>query len=112
MARQTHRKAHVEETNEPSALLTTALASLASSAMVLDASLRVIAATREAERMLGGPLEGAHVVKVLGEQAATPVGEALSAGRAISTLITRPRSGPEERLLRVRAIPLVMNGTR
>jgi DNA-binding NtrC family response regulator len=80
--------------------------------MVLDASLRVIAATREAERMLGGPLEGAHVVKVLGEQAATPVGEALSAGRAISTLITRPRSGPEERLLRVRAIPLVVNGTR
>jgi DNA-binding NtrC family response regulator len=102
----------VEESNEPNALMTYALATLASSAIVLDGSLRVIAATREAERMLGGPLEGAHVVKVLGEQAATPVGEALSAGRAVSTLVTRPRSGPEDRLLRVRAVPLVANGTR
>jgi len=102
----------VEETNESSALLTSALASLASSAIVLDASLRVIAATREAERMLGGPLEGAHVVKVLGEQAATPVGEALTAGRAISTLVTRPHSGPEDRLLRVRAMPLSASAAR
>jgi hypothetical protein len=36
----------VEDTNEPSALLTSALATLASSAIVLDGSLRVIAATR------------------------------------------------------------------
>jgi len=105
-------KERVEETNEPSALLVSALATLASSAIVLDSSLRVIAATREAERMLGGPLEGAHVVKVLGEQAATPIGEALSSGRAISTLVTRPRSGPDDRLLRVRAIPLVVTGSR
>ncbi|HEX4515191.1 MAG TPA: sigma 54-interacting transcriptional regulator, partial [Polyangiaceae bacterium] len=102
----------MEATNEPSALMTSALAILASSAIVLDASLRVIAATREAERVLGGPLEGAHVVKVLGEQAATPIGEALSAGHGISTLVTRPRSGPDDRLLRVRAVPLVVNGGR
>ena len=102
----------MEDTNEPSALLTSALASLASSAIVLDASLRVVTATREAERVLGGPLEGAHVVKVLGEQAATPLGEALSAGRAISTLVMRPRNGQEERLMRVRATPLTSNATR
>ena len=79
---------------------------------MLDSSLRVIAATREAERLLGGPLEGAHVVKVLGEQTAAPIGEALAAGRAITTLVTRPRSGPDDRLLRIRAVPLGVNGAR
>ena len=97
----------MEVTNESPALLTSALATLASCAIVLDSSLRVIAATREAERMLGGPLEGAHVVKIFGEQTAAPIGEALAAGRAVTTLVTRPRSGPEDRLLRVRAVPLV-----
>jgi DNA-binding NtrC family response regulator len=102
----------VEATNEPSALLTSALASLASSAIVLDASLRVVATTRDAERMFGGPLEGAHVVKVLGEQTATPLGEALSNGRAVATLVTRPRGPEDERLVRVRATPLASNGAQ
>ncbi len=91
---------------DPVALLTNALASLASAAVVLDPTLRVVAATSAADRMLGGPLVGVHVVKVLGESTATPLGEALSNGRAVATLVPRPVNG-SERLIRVRATPLM-----
>jgi DNA-binding NtrC family response regulator len=116
MACTAHQPALVHErvvSNEPepesaelrAALLTQALATAAGAAVVLDASLRVVGATAAAQRILGAPLASAHVVKVLGEQSAHPLAEALANGRA--AVATLPRATRDEgKLLRIRATPL------
>jgi transcriptional regulator of acetoin/glycerol metabolism len=86
-------------------LLTQALGTLASAAVVLDSSLRVVSATSAARRILGDPLGSAHVVKVLGELVAGPLAEALARGRA--AVATLPRAARNDgATLRVRATPL------
>ena len=86
-------------------LLTQALAVVANASVVLDASLRVVAATPSAQRILGAPLASAHVVKILGEQAAHPLAEALAQGRAAVATLSRA-TRDENKILRVRATPL------
>ncbi|MCC6998906.1 MAG: sigma 54-interacting transcriptional regulator [Deltaproteobacteria bacterium] len=76
--------------------------------MVLDAELRVVAATSAAEALLGGALPlGVSAPKLLcGEAVERPMAEALAAGRAVTTTIPRPLAGGGDRVVRVRTVPL------
>ena len=89
-------------------LIKVALGALAGPAIVLDAELRVVAATAAAETLLGGALPlGVSAPKLLcGEAVERPMAEALAAGRAVTTTIPRPRAGGGERVVRVRTVPL------
>jgi len=92
---------------EAGQLLAASLESLGGAALVLDASLRVVATTPAAERLLGVHVTvGAHGVRILcGDESERPLAEALAAGRPASGLLRRPR-GSAERLVRVRTRPL------
>ena len=94
-------------------LLKAALGALAGPAIVLDAELRVVAATAAAEALLGGALPlGVSAPRLLcGEAVERPMAEALAAGRAVTTTIPRPRAGGGERVVRVRTVPLPGTGT-
>ena len=110
-----HSQVLASETVPPPAtserLLTQALGTLAGAAVVVDASLRIVAATPAAQRILGGPLASAHVVKALGDLAARPLAEALAHGRAAIATLPRP-TRDDQHLLRVRATPLHDHTTR
>ncbi len=101
----------VAAATSPDVLLTHALANVAGAALVLDANLRIVAATPMAVRILGSPLQATHVVKALGEVAARPLAEALAHGRAAMTTLARA-TRDEHRALRVRATPLHEHTTR
>jgi DNA-binding NtrC family response regulator len=90
------------------ALLLRALDTLGGGALVLDAGLRVVAATPSAEVVLGAPARvGIHAVKLLcGGEVERPLAEALAAGRAVITTVPRLGEGDPSRLVRVRARPL------
>jgi two-component system response regulator AtoC len=77
---------------------------------MLDASLRIVGATRAADALLGDPPRGALAAKVLcGTSVERPLAEALAAGRAVHAIIPHPRG---EGRLRVRGIPLDRDGAR
>lgn len=90
------------------ALLLRAVDALGGGALVLDASLRVVAATPSAELVLGAPVRlGIHAVKLLcGDAVERPLAEALAAGRPVVATVPRLGEGAPERLVRVRARPL------
>ncbi|MBX3272655.1 MAG: sigma 54-interacting transcriptional regulator [Sandaracinaceae bacterium] len=84
-----------------------ALRELVGAALVLDAELRVVAATPDAHALLGveAPL-GVSAPKLLcGHGQERPVAEALAAGRAVTADVLRPTTTGENRLVRVRALP-------
>jgi transcriptional regulator with PAS, ATPase and Fis domain len=83
-----------------------ALDELAGGAIVLDAELRVVAATARAEALVGDLSHGVSLPKLLcGDAVERPIAEALAAGRAVTGFVSRP-SKQGERTLRVAAVPL------
>jgi transcriptional regulator with PAS, ATPase and Fis domain len=83
-------------------------------ALVLDADLRVAAATPGAEALLGGDVPlGVSAPKLLcGHAVQRPMAEALAAGRPVSATIPRPRPGGGERSVGVRTVPLMRGAER
>jgi transcriptional regulator with PAS, ATPase and Fis domain len=90
-------------------LFSLAIEDAAGPALLLDAELRVVHITPAAERLLGEPVAlGVLAPKALcGAAVDRPIAEALATGRAVTGLVHRPMSGGGERVLRVRATPLV-----
>ncbi|HEY0714144.1 MAG TPA: sigma 54-interacting transcriptional regulator [Polyangia bacterium] len=91
-----------------------ALEELGGPALLLDRDLRILGATPAAEAILDVPLPpGAVATKLLcGESTERPVAEALASGRPIVASVQRPLASGAERLVGVRATPLVRNGER
>lgn len=87
-------------------LIEEALGAAAGAALVLDAELRVRAATPGASELLGFAIpEGASAPKLLcGDAPKRPIAEALAEGRAVQA--TLPHAAGRPRHLRVRTIPL------
>ena len=85
-----------------------ALDEIGGAALVLDAELRVVAATQSAELLLGGPIALGTVAPRLLCGAATerPVAEAMAAGRPVVASVPRPVPGGEI-LIGIRATPLI-----
>jgi two-component system response regulator AtoC len=92
-----------------SRLLGLALEDAAGPALVLDAELRIVHKTPAVERLLGATVAiGQIAPRVLcGAAVDRPIAEALAAGRAVTGLVHRPAPGGGERVLRVRANPLL-----
>ena len=86
--------------------ITRALDLAAGPAIVLDDKLTVVSASAGAEALLGGEIpRGVSAPALLcGDRPKRPIAEALLEGRPVEALIPRP--GHEDRLLRVRSIPL------
>ncbi|HEY6562336.1 MAG TPA: sigma 54-interacting transcriptional regulator [Polyangiaceae bacterium] len=101
-------------TPQPVALVAEALSSVVGAALVLDAELRVVLATSDAETLLGYDVPlGISAPKLLcGESAKRPVAEALAAGRPVQAVIPLPSKGGAERLLKVRSLPIGQNSRR
>ncbi len=100
---------------EPEAigLLRLSLTEIAGAAIVLDAQLRVVERTDEAERLVGTEVRaGVSAPRLLcGLGQERPLAEALAEGRAASATVERVT--PEgSQLIRVRAVPLSADGTR
>jgi transcriptional regulator with PAS, ATPase and Fis domain len=91
-----------------------ALEEVAGPALVLDPELRIIAATGEAEALLGVAIPmGIAAAKLLcGQASERPVAEALAAGRPVVAVVPWPGRGDGERLVGVRATPLQRGGGR
>ncbi|HEY0709085.1 MAG TPA: sigma 54-interacting transcriptional regulator [Polyangia bacterium] len=91
-----------------------ALEELGGAALVLDRDLRIVAATPAAEGILAVPLPpGALAIKLLcGDASERPVAEALTAGRPVVAAVARALPTGAERLVGVRATPLVHDGDR
>jgi transcriptional regulator with PAS, ATPase and Fis domain len=88
---------------------TRAVATLGGAVLVLDRSLRLIAATDRAEELLGFKAPRGELASRLlcGEAPERPVAEALADGRSISARIVRPKKkSGEEMVLDVHATPL------
>ncbi len=98
--------------HENDELFSSAIEALGGGALVLDSSLRVIAATPTAERLLGAPVPaGLHAVKLLcGDTVERPIAEALAAARPVVATVVRSRAGGPEHLVRLRAKPLRAHG--
>ena len=93
-------------------LLLSALADVAGAALVLDAALRVVAATPPAEELVGAPLApGVSATKLLcGESDERPIAEALAAGRSVVADVMRLGIDGGTRRVSVRASPLRQAG--
>ncbi len=93
------------------ALVQAALGRLGGAALVLDRSLRIVAASPETEPVLGvAPEIGEPAVAILcGDRLERPVARALAEGRSITATIVRPRVEGTQHLL-VRASPLPEDG--
>jgi two-component system response regulator AtoC len=91
-----------------------ALEELAGPALVLDPQLRIIAATGEAERLLGVSIPtGITAPKLLcGQASERPVAEALAAGKPVVAAVPWPGPGGAQRLVGVRATPIERHGER
>lgn len=90
-----------------------ALSTAVGAALVLDAELRVVLATREAARLLGAEIPlGVPAVKVLCKSSPErPVALALAEGRPVQAVIAHPAARPgATRLLKVNALPLGKEG--
>ncbi|MEM7606128.1 MAG: sigma 54-interacting transcriptional regulator [Myxococcota bacterium] len=75
-------------------------------AVAIDAQLRIVAMTPDAEALLGAPRVGTPLVQVLcGQAEKRPVAEALSRGAAVTAEVPRPGAEGEALVLRVRTIP-------
>jgi len=85
---------------------------LAGAALVLDEGLRIRVVTPGAERLLGFEIPlGASAPKVLcGDAPKRPVADALAAGRSIQAVISRPTGPGQDRMIRVRSVPLHREG--
>jgi transcriptional regulator with PAS, ATPase and Fis domain len=96
------------------AVLAAALEEVVGPALVLDRELRVVAATGEAEDLLGLSIPvGITAPKLLcGQASERPVAEALAAGRPITAAVPWPGAGGNEHLVGVRATPLEREGAR
>lgn len=102
--------------NEPAMLkraglispLLATLEELGGAALVLNADLKVAAATPSAEILLGGPiaLQTPAPRLLCGQATARPIAEALAAGRPVVASVPRPMVGGGERLIGIRATPL------
>src|SRR5262245_33609041 len=99
----------MEQILEELALASRALDVACGAALVLDDSLRVVLATRHAERLLGVDVSrGEHAVKLLcGESSDRTIAEALAHGQPIATTIARFHTDAR---LRVRTTPLRSRG--
>ncbi len=92
------------------ALFAAALDELVGAALVLDAQLRIRAASRSAEEVLGFaiPIGGSAATLLCGGRSKRPFGEALAAGVPFQAVIPRP--GPPDPAggaqVRVRSVPL------
>lgn len=89
-------------------LLSGALSKLGGAVMLLDRELVVAAGSREAEALLGVPVEaGMRGVDLLcGDRLERPVARALSRGEAVSATVIRPRIDGTLQHLHVRAVPI------
>jgi len=94
--------------SDPNATIVEAIEELGGPAMVLDQGLRILAATKSAEALVGTPIKPMALAPALlcGEGPERPVAEALAAGRPVNAYVHRPGPGGEERVIRVRASPL------
>ncbi len=93
---------------QPTAV-SSAIEEVCGAALVLDERLRIVLATREAEKLLGIAVPvGVSAPKLLcGESRNRPVAEALVAGRPVQAVVPRPTCA-----VRVKTTPLVDHGTR
>ena len=91
-----------------------ALEELGGAVLVLDARLRVVAATSAASDLLGFrvPLGETAPKLLCGDAPKRPVAEALAAGRPIRALVPRPGKRADPQLLKVQAVPLGDGGGR
>jgi transcriptional regulator with PAS, ATPase and Fis domain len=91
-----------------------ALTEVAGAVIVLDERLCIVDRTDVAEQIVGAKLEtGVPVAKVLcGPGPERPVAEALAMGRPIAARVLRPSGGAGERVIHVRASPLVVEAER
>jgi transcriptional regulator with PAS, ATPase and Fis domain len=89
-------------------VLLAALDELDGAVVALDADLRIVGATTSAESIFGEVLPlGEPAPKLFcGEALERPMAEALAAGRAAATTISRTAKGGGERAILVRAVPL------
>jgi transcriptional regulator with PAS, ATPase and Fis domain len=88
-------------------LLVLALGEVGGAALVLDAELRVVAATSAAAAILGPVAVGTSAPAILcGDAVERPVAEALAAGRPVTATIPRPHPAGGAWNVRVRAMPL------
>ena len=105
------RRPHLVVPADPLPIVLASLEELGGGAvLLLDASLRIVAATAAADALLGDPPRGALAAKILcGASVERPVAEALAAGRAVNAIIPHPRGDGR---LRVRGIPLERDSVR
>lgn len=98
------RKSKVDD----EALIAGVIESLTGAALVLNADLRVVLATRSTRDLLGFEIPtGASAPKILcGDTKQRPVADALAAGRPIQTTISRPTGPGQTRSLHVRSLPI------
>jgi transcriptional regulator with PAS, ATPase and Fis domain len=101
MARRDPKPADVDR-----ALIAATLDELAGAVLVLDAQLRIRAASSAAEAVLGFEVpQGASAATLLcGDRPEKPFGEALAAGIPFQAVIPRP--GAEAEQIRVRSVPV------
>jgi transcriptional regulator with PAS, ATPase and Fis domain len=94
------------------ALLGGALSKLGGAVMLLDRELVVTASSREAEALLGMPVEpGTRGVELLcGDRMERPVAKALSRGEGVTATVVRPRLDGSLQHLHVRAVPIEADG--
>ncbi len=99
-------------TAPPAAAFMDALGELGGALLVLSTDLKVLGATREAERLLGFSVPlGQSAPKLLcGGAQRRPVAEALAAGRPITTSIPHPGTAEEGHRISVRSVPLGPRG--
>jgi transcriptional regulator with PAS, ATPase and Fis domain len=97
-----------------SAVLIGALEEVAGAALVLDPELCIVAATDEAEMLLGVsvPLGIAAPKLLCGQASERPVAEALAAGRPVVAAVPWPGRQGGDRLVGVRATPITRQGVR
>jgi len=102
-------------TDDPSLeLVQRALSEAAGAAMVLDERLRVVTATQEAHDLVGSPIELGIAAPALlcGTGPVRPVADAMAAGKPVAASVVRPSKDGEERLIHVRATPLMRDDER
>ena len=96
----------------PTTLAAEALSLTAGAALVLDANLAIVLATPAAETLLGAsvPLGIAAPKLLCGNSPKKPVAQALVEGRSIEAIIPKPGPNAEQRMLKVRSVPLAEHG--
>ena len=82
---------------------------MAGPALILDGQLRIVDATPAAEALLGTVRLGTAATALLcGDRPKRPVAEALAEGRSVEAVVPLPND--TKRLIRVRSIPLPVDG--